>query len=111
MDEESNRSPITILVPGWAMGFTQTPNAILRASDLSWGAKGVYGLLLSYAWGEGRSFPGQEKLAADGGCSLPSIRSYLKELESAALLRIKRRGQGKTNEYILLDHPMFHARP
>src|SRR6202045_1212838 len=82
-------------------GFTQVPNFILTKNDISVGAKLGYAMLLKYAWGEDACFPGQAKLAIDMGAAERSIRTYLKELESAGLLEIEQRGLGKTNLYKL----------
>lgn len=73
-------------------GFTQIPNAIFRRRDLTPGAKLTYMALLSYAWQQGSCFPGQDKLAEDMGCSSRSVITYLKQLQDAGLLRVKRRG-------------------
>jgi hypothetical protein len=78
-------------------GFTQVPNFILTKKDLSVGAKLAYAMLLKYAWGDDACFPGQVKLAQDMGATDRSVRTYLKELETAELLEIKQRGLGKTN--------------
>jgi hypothetical protein len=82
-------------------GFTQVPNFILTAQDISVGAKLAYAMLLKYAWEKDACFPGQAKLAIDIGAAERSIRTYLKELESAGLLEIAQRGLGKTNLYRL----------
>lgn len=86
-------------------GFTQIPNSILRESKLSSGAKVVYGLLLSYAWHNDYSFPGQKRLAADMGYNEKSgdrqVRNHLAELKKHSYLTIKQRGQGKTSIYTL----------
>jgi hypothetical protein len=82
-------------------GFTQVPNFILTKKDLSVGAKLAYAMLLKYAWGEDACFPGQVKLAEDMGATDRSVRTYLKELETAEILEIKQRGLGKTNLYRL----------
>jgi hypothetical protein len=82
-------------------GFTQVPNFILTKSDISVGAKLSYAMLLKYAWDNDACFPGQAKLAVDMGAAERSIRTYLKELETAGLLEIKQRGLGKTNLYRL----------
>src|SRR5713101_1597331 len=78
-------------------GFTQIPNFILRASNLSVGAKVVYAMFLSYAWHNDSCFPGQERLAEDMGMSVSRVNAFIKELESSRLIEIIRRGQGKTN--------------
>ena len=82
-------------------GFTQVPNFILTKEDISDGAKLAYAMLLKYAWGDDACFPGQVKLAADMGATDRSVRTYLKELETAELLEITQRGLGKTNLYRL----------
>ena len=82
-------------------GFTQVPNFILTKNDISVGAKLAYAMLLKYAWDNGACFPGQVKLAQDMGATDRSVRTYLKELESAELLEITQRGLGKTNLYRL----------
>ena len=82
-------------------GLTQVPNFILTKKDISVGAKLAYAMLLKYAWGDDACFPGQVKLAEDMGAGERSVRTYLKELETADLLEIKQRGLGKTNLYRL----------
>jgi hypothetical protein len=82
-------------------GFTQVPNFILTKKDISVGAKLAYAMLLKYAWANDACFPGQITLAQDMGAAERSVRTYLKELETAELLEIKQRGLGKTNLYRL----------
>jgi hypothetical protein len=77
-------------------GFTQVPNFILTKKDVSVGAKLAYAMLLKYAWDNDACFPGQVKLAEDMGAGERSVRTYLKELETAGLL-----GLGRTNLYRL----------
>jgi hypothetical protein len=80
-------------------GFTQVPNFILTKPDISVGAKLAYAMLLKYKWQDEACFPGQTRLATDMGAGERSVRTYLKELESAGLLEIIQRGLGKTNLY------------
>ena len=82
-------------------GFTQVPNFILTKKDVSVGAKLAYAMLLKYAWDNNACFPGQLKLAEDMGAGERSIRTYLKELETAGILEIEQRGLGRTNLYRL----------
>lgn len=82
-------------------GFTQVPNFILEDSALSLGAKVTYSLFLHFAWNKDSVFPGQDRLAAHMGMSTSRANEYIKELESAGLIEITRRGQGKTNLYKL----------
>lgn len=82
-------------------GFTAVPNVILKRTDLSPGAKLCYIMLLTYAWDEGSCYPGQQRLAADMGVTDRSVRTYLRELETARLVISAHRGQGFTNVYTL----------
>ena len=87
--------------PVSAGGFTQVPNILLKDPKVSANAKVVYSMLLSYAWNNSYVFPGQERLAEDIGLSQPTIARAVKELEQHGWLEIQRRGQGKTNIYVL----------
>ena len=58
-------------------------------------------MLLKYAWNNDACFPGQVRLGEDMGATDRSVRTYLKELETAELLEIEQRGLGKTNLYRL----------
>ena len=84
-----------------AGGFTQIPNHLLNSKDLSAVAKIVYAKLLSYAWDNNRVFPGQERMAEDIGSSKSTVNRGIQELEDKGWLVIQRRGQGKTNVYVL----------
>jgi hypothetical protein len=87
--------------PVFAAGFTEVPNYLLRSRDLSNNAKIVYAKLLSYAWANDRCFPGQERMAEDIGSSQPTIARAIQELVTRGWLHVERRGQGKTNIYLL----------
>jgi len=87
--------------PVTQQGFTQLPNFILRDPKLSVGAKVVYAMFISYGWHNNFCFPGQEKLAADMGLTRPRVTQLIGELEAAGLITIQRRGQGKTNIYVI----------
>jgi len=82
-------------------GFTMVPNVVLTNPQLSVGAKLAYAMVLKYAWDNNYCFPGQVRLAEDMGAGERSVRTYLKELETAGLLEIQQRGLGKTNFYRL----------
>lgn len=87
--------------PATRYGFTQVPNFLLTNPELSVGAKLAYAMLLKYAWSDDACFPGQQKLAVDMGAGERSVRTYLKELETANFLEVTQRGLGKTNLYRL----------
>ena len=80
-------------------GFTQIPNFILNDPKLSLGAKVTYAKFLQYAWHNDHCFPGQERLAGEIGMSRTRVNEFTKELERLGLIKITRRGQGKTNLY------------
>lgn len=80
-------------------GFTQVPNAILKAENITAGAKLSYALLLSYAMGDDQCFPGQDKLAENMSVSRQTVNGYIKELSDKGFINIKRRGQGRSNLY------------
>jgi len=102
-DKEGAPEPGTLLIEDETLraGFTQIPNRVLRAANLSRDAKILYTFLLSYAWQQGSCFPGYTQLCADMGASPSIVRKYLHELEVVGLLVQKRRGLGKTNLYTL----------
>ena len=83
-------------------GFTMVPNSILRAKKLSPGAKLAYSGLLSYAWEKDNCFPGQDRLGEDLGVTRQTVNEYIKELRTKGLIRVRRRGQGRSNLYELL---------
>ena len=80
-------------------GFTQIPNVILKSPKITGGAKLAYTMLLSYAMGDDRCFPGQERLGVDMGVTRQTANQYIKELSDKGFINIKRRGQGRSNLY------------
>jgi len=84
-----------------ARGFTALPNAVLLATALSRDARLLYALLLHHAWQDRRCFPSHATLAAELGAGETMLRVYLRELESAGLITQRRRGQGRSNLYVL----------
>jgi len=87
--------------PVSAGGFTQLPNILLNSTELSFAAKVAYAKLLSYAWDNNLVFPGQETMAAKLDSSKSVINPAVQELQRHGWLEIRRRGQGKTNLYVL----------
>jgi len=83
-------------------GYTLVPNFILYRTDLSAYAKLIYATILSYAWGQSKAaFPGQERLAQDCGVGVATVKRYIRELITKRCMTVLRRGQGRTNIYIL----------
>lgn len=101
-DDSGDDRDSVIVDDDWLrQGFTLVPNVVLRDPRFSFGAKVCYGVLLSYAWQKDRCFPGQERMAEDIGVTPRSVRTYLRELESAGVVEVMRRGLTKTNVYRL----------
>jgi DNA-binding MarR family transcriptional regulator len=51
------------------------------------------------AWNNNWCYPGQQRLAKDIGMSIGRVNQFIKELEAAQLIEVKKREQGKTNIY------------
>lgn len=83
-------------------GFIQLPKVVIESETITPGAKLTYTALLYYAWfGKDNVYPGHETLAKLIGVKKRSIVTYLSELQEHKYIFIKRRGQGKTNLYLL----------
>ena len=97
--------PNTLLIEGRtrSRGFVQLPKLVLYARNLSRDAKLLYVVLLGYAWQEQRCFPGYKRLCDDLDASENMVRKYMRELEAVHLLSQRRRGQGRSNMYLLHD--------
>jgi Helix-turn-helix domain len=97
--------PNTLIIEDQSLrhGFVQLPKQILYARNLSHVAKLLYAVLLGYAFQEAQCFPGYRRLCEDLQASENMIRKHMRELQAVGLLSQKRRGQGKTNLYILHD--------
>lgn len=83
-------------------GFTACPNVVLTNAELSIQARLTYCMLRFYAWQGEDCWPGQDLLCRLIGCSPRSLRYYIQELELARLVRVERRGMGRTNRYVLI---------
>ncbi len=83
-------------------GFTSIPNYIFGL-PISSNAKLIYMAILSYAWTNSSCYPGLAKLCQDVSLSDKPVTKAIEELSNASLLEVKRRGQGKTNLYIIKD--------
>jgi DNA-binding transcriptional MocR family regulator len=101
--DEQEPNTLVIEDPTLYHGFVQLPKLVLYARNLSRDAKLLYAVLLGYAWQEKRCFPGYQRLCDDLDASENMVRKCMRELEAAHLLSQRRRGQGRTNIYILHD--------
>jgi hypothetical protein len=86
--------------------FIQVPVEFVRNKNYSTGAKQLYQVLLTYCGSKTHAWPGQSRLADDLGVTDRTIRNWLKELVTAGLLTVKRRGLTKSNIYHLHKLPI-----
>jgi helix-turn-helix protein len=89
-------------------GFTSIPNYIFGL-PISSNAKLIYMALLSYAWTNNSCYPGLATLCKDVSLSDKPVTKAIGELCEALLLEVKRRGQGKTNLYILKEFDLSNV--
>lgn len=87
----------------WARGFTTVPNALLHARNLSAEARFLLIMLMGYAWTSDKVWPGMDRLQAETGWSINTVRKYLRELETGQFVRIERRPAPATTLYVLAD--------
>lgn len=86
----------------WAPTGANLDSRPVLGSTLSPGAKLALFALRRFARQKTTCWPGQQRLAADIGCSSRSVRSYLAELRASGAVTVRRRGLGRTNVYSLL---------
>lgn len=89
-----------------ATGFTQISNAVLRCyPELSDGEKMTYAVLKSFAYVGPETFVGEETLARARDVTVSTISRHLNKLIEVGLVKVRRRGQGKTNIWIITRIP------
>lgn len=89
---------------GWERkGYTKFWNVVMLRTDLSAYSKMFYVLLWHFAWLDESEMPHQEQLAALVPCSTRQLSTSVAELAAAGLIESVRRGQGRTNRYVLLE--------
>ena len=89
-----------------ATGFTQVNNAVLRCyPELSDGEKMTYILLKSFAFVGPETFVGEQTLARARNSTVSTISRHLQKLIEVGLVRVRRRGQGRTNIWIITRIP------
>jgi len=88
------------------------PEALMRAKNISPGAKVTYGRLARYGGEKGNCYPSVATLAAELAISVRQTQRYLAELDENNLVRRKPRisDSGQTsNVYVFLWHPLFES--
>jgi len=89
-----------------ATGFTQISNAVLRCyPELSDGEKMTYAVLKSFAYVSPETFVGEETLARARDVTVSTISRHLTRLVEVGLVKVRRRGQGKTNIWLIARIP------
>lgn len=83
------------------------PEWLMRSKAVSPGAKLCYARLCRYAGKEGVAYPDQAELAEELAVSERTVRTYIRELEDAHLIRTEQRGLGQPNRYRFRNHPMI----
>lgn len=86
--------------------FTQVEDCVIRNPMISRNARLLYVHILSYDFGQGSCFPGQERLAVEMGfADERSIRDLLNELRGAGLISWKQNGFNLPNTYSIEEIP------
>lgn len=96
--------------------FAAVPTEIARDSRYSIGARHLFTLLTSYAWGDPYCYPSKPRLAGDLGCDERTLEGYLDELvfgnnkgAPGNLVRIIPR-PGYSSAYVLAVQPAREAK-
>jgi len=84
-------------------GWSRVTNAVVHSTAISDGAFRCLLVLRSHCINKTVCWPGEETLAAELGCSLSTVGRRVAELERLRLIKVKRRGLGRTNIYKLLE--------
>jgi hypothetical protein len=88
------------------------PDALVRTTGISAGAKLTYGRLARYAGQDGNCYPAVPTLASEIGMSARQTQNYLAELERSNLIRRTRRFAGRaqtSNAFQFLWHKLLEA--
>lgn len=82
--------------------FTKIPNLVIRSSDLSATERSVLLYLLHFA-GLAKIHPSQARIASELGLSKNSVIKSLRSLENLNVIRRRRNGRNRSNEYFIQD--------
>lgn len=90
------------------------PNALMRYTKISQGAKLCYARLAQFAGQNGEAFPNRETLAFELGVSLSQVKRYIKELKTHGFIEvIEPKGKDKfkhlNNKYCFKWHEIFEC--
>jgi hypothetical protein len=98
--------PTSICMRGWA----KVPAELLTAG-LSDRAKLLWVVLERHQGARPDSWPSRSHLAEHLGCSLPSLKRVIAELEASGWIRVQRSagGRTRTNRYVVIHNGVTHA--
>lgn len=77
------------------------PTFILKKT-ISFGAKIMYALLCNYAGKNDHCWPSHGTLASELGCSVSSVKNYLRELQAINLISVQHEGRFRSSTYYML---------
>lgn len=89
--------------------FAPIPNWLLSRTEISFGAKALYGRLIQFADQDGVAWPNQQTLAQELGIKDRQLRTYLQELVRFLLISIELQGMPASNRYFFFYHPWMEA--
>lgn len=87
------------------LGWDQIPRFVMRMTEIGPADKLVFSFILNRIrdFGGGRAFPSIESIGKNTGLPERTVKRSTAALVGVGLLERKKRGMGKTNEYILPD--------
>jgi hypothetical protein len=70
-------------------GFVAIPTHVMRNRELSMTARGVFGVILSYAWGQNPCLASNSRLCNDCGIGKTALYDALHQLRAAGLVKVE----------------------
>jgi len=80
------------------------PNWLMLQKEITPGMKLVYARLCQFAGENGECYPSVTTISRETGIGESQVKDNLKKLKDLKLIESTRRGLGKTNVYIFLEH-------
>jgi hypothetical protein len=102
--------PTRRITPYGQFVFAPMPNWLLCRTEISLGAKVVYGRLLQYAGKHAAARPRRQTLARDTGMTISALDRYIRQLKKAQLVEIERPNRRGANRYFFPRHPWMEFR-
>lgn len=84
------------------------PMWLQRRTEISDGAKLLYGLLARYAGKDGKCYPLQKRLCNDLNRTPRTIKKYVSSLKKFKLISTKQRGLNGSNNYKFYSHKWMY---